>query len=51
MPQDIETTDDPFDVDPDDELLPVTDPWVVDTLGFDPLELATDEERQQLGLE
>jgi hypothetical protein len=51
MAQDIETADDPFDVDPDDELLPVTDPWVIETLGFDPLELATDDERQQLGLE
>lgn len=39
MPQDIKKTDDPFDIDPDDELQSVTDPWVIETLGFDPLEL------------
>ena len=31
--------DDPFDVDPDDEIQPVTDPYVVETLGVDPLDL------------
>ncbi len=44
MPQDSNNTIDEWDTEVDDELQPVTDPFVVDSLGFDPLEFASDDE-------
>ena len=44
MPQQLNNDpNDEFDVDPDDTVQPVTDPYVVESLGVDPLELFEDE--------